>query len=962
MIETQTLITGLAINIALLLSLTLLYNLLRTYLPKGSPVNNGIVYGILFGGIAVLGMLMRLSILPGVVIDGRVVIAGLAGAFGGPITGVVAGLIICSYRLIIGGIGTTAGIGAILTASCIGILLFIKWGSHSRVYHPLSLLGLGVVLAFQGLLWSIALPADIAWQAFKIYALPVGLFYPLGTVIIGTLLANEHRHHTTKEALQTSEERLRRVYNTAPLVFVVWDRKTRITDWNKKAEEVFGWSKKEAIGRSFFDIIVPDKARRHVQKAVDRLRNGSLASHSINDNLTKDGRTITCEWNNAPLHDNKGNIIGAISIGLDITERLKSQKALHQSEQQVREAFELSRDALYKRDLKTHRYAWVSPAVEQITGVPVDQWLHSGGAQLTKIIHPDDLQKTTTHVDRLANLTKADTQEFAIEYRIQKPDNTYHWLLDRHIVLFDSEGKAEFVVGNAQDITRRKEAQKILENYKHIISSTKDMMALVSRGYRYQAVSTSYAAMFKTTPMELTGKHIDEVLGDNILSFSKPLIEQCLAGKDAHGRSWVTYPSGERRFSDASYYPHYEKGTGKIVGYVVSVKDMTEYKQLEDKLLQSYKMEAIGTLAGGIAHDFNNILAAVIGYSDLALTMTENEHVQNTILKVRKAADRATELVKQILTFSRQTDQEVKPLLIKLVIKEALKLIRASIPSSIHIEQSLSSDSYVMADPTQIHQIIMNLCTNASYAMKNDVGTLEVTLDDVQIEEDDISDQPGFSAPGRYVRLSVSDNGTGIPPKILDRIFDPFFTTKPKDEGTGMGLAMIHGIIKSYKGDIAVYSQVGKGTAVRVFIPAIRRAGKEKIAIDTTPVPTGTERVLFVDDENALVEIGERMLSRLGYRVTGLTSSVEALKLFGEKPHGFDLVVTDLTMPNITGDKLAREILARRADIPIIMVTGFSEEMKAEAMKRMGIKKVILKPIVTRDIAKAMRDVLDKSA
>jgi len=958
MIVTQSLITGLAMNVALLLSLTLLYNLFLTYLPKGKSINNGIVCGVLFGGIAVLGMLMRISILPGVSIDGRVVIAGLAGAFGGPVTGAVAGLIISGYRFMIGGVGTTAGIGAILTAACIGILYHRKWGSHNRGYHPLSLLGLGAVLALQGLLWSVALPAAIAWQALKIYALPVSLFYPLGTVIIGSLLANEDRHQKTQTALQASEERLRRVYNTAPLAFVVWDMKTRITDWNKKAEDVFGWSKAEVMGCSFFDIIVPEKERMHVERVVDRLRSGDLASHSVNDNLTKDGRNITCEWNNALLHDNDGTIIGAISIGLDITARLQSEKSLQKSEQQVREAFELSRDALYKRDLKTHRYMWVSPAVEQITGLPVDQWLKVGGEQLSKIIHPDDLLKTTAHLGRLGGLTTDDTPEFAIEYRIQKPDNTYSWLLDRHIVLFDAEGKAEYIVGNAQDITLQKNARKDLENYKHIISSTKDMMALVSRDYRYQAVSTSYAAVFKASPMELMGKHIEDILGDDILSFSKPLIERCLAGEDVHGRSWVTYPSGDRRFSDASYYPHYEKGSGKVVGYVVSVKDMTEYKQLEDKLLQSYKMEAIGTLAGGIAHDFNNILSAVIGYSDLALTMTENEHVKNTILKVRKASDRATELVKQILTFSRQSDQEIKPLLIKLVVKEALKLIRASIPSSIRIEQSFSSDSYVMADPTQIHQIIMNLCTNASYAMKNDGGTLEVTLDDVQIDAYDIIDQPGFSAPGHYVRLSVSDNGTGIPPDILERIFDPFFTTKPKDEGTGMGLSMIHGIVKSYKGDISVYSQMGQGTAVRVFIPAIKKIGTEQSSADMTPIPTGTERILFIDDESALVDIGERLLARLGYQVTGRTSSVDALKLFGENPYGFDLVITDLTMPNITGDQLARELIALRADIPIIMVTGFSEEMKEEEMKRMGIKKLILKPIVTRDIAKAMRELL----
>jgi len=959
MMHIQTLVTGLAVNIALLLSLTLLCNLARTHLPEIRPFAMRLAYGVVFGGIAVLGMMMRIAVLPGIIIDGRVVIAALAGAFAGPLAGVTTGVIIAGYRLAIGGIGTVAGIGAILTATGFGILFFYRLSASRRTYHPLTLLGFGLALALQGLLWTVALPVDVAWRAFKIYALPVTLFYPMGTLLIGSLLADDHRHRQTRKALEASEERLRNVYNTAPLAFMVWDVETRILDWNQKAEDIFGWSKEDVIGHRYYDVIVPERARSQADEARALLKNGTVVNHTIDENITKDGRTIICEWNHSLFRDNAGLISGGLSIGLDITEKLHADAALHKSEQQVREAFELSRDALYKRDLETQAYIWVSPAIEQLTGLPVDHWLQVEGAQLSAQIHPDDRPETADHFQRLVDMTIADAQEYAIEYRILKPDQSHTWILDRHIVLFDRHGKARFVVGNAQDITHRKKAQIMLENYKHIISSTKDLMALVSRNHIYQAVNTPYAAAFHTAPEHLVGKRVDDVLGEDILGFSRPLTERCLAGEEVHGRSWMTYPGGERRFSDASYYPHFEKGTGKVVGYVVSIKDMTDYKQLEGKLLQSYKMEAIGTLAGGIAHDFNNILAAVLGYADLAMTMTENVQVRNNLLKLRTAGDRATELVKQILTFSRQGEQEAKPLLIKLVVKEALKLLRASLPSTIRIEQALTASSYVMADPTQIHQIVMNLCTNASYAMKADGGVLEVTLTDVDIDADAMSDFSGFSHPGRYVRLSVSDTGTGIPPEILGRIFDPFFTTKPEGEGTGMGLSTIHGIIKNCQGDISVYSRVGQGTAVRVFLPAIEPSGRDEKPRDMRPIPTGTERILFVDDENALVEIGERTLTRLGYRVTGRTSSIDALKLFSKTPHGFDLVITDLTMPNITGDKLARELLSLRADIPIIIVTGFSEQMQEEEMKRMGIRKVILKPIITRDIARAIREILD---
>ena len=382
-------------------------------------------------------------------------------------------------------------------------------------------------------------------------------------------------------------------------------------------------------------------------------------------------------------------------------------------------------------------------------------------------------------------------------------------------------------------------------------------------------------------------------------------------------------------------------------------------KKLERQLRQAQKMEALGTLAGGIAHDFNNILSAVLGYSELGMQdVDDTAHPLYPKLKaIHHAGLRAKALVEQILSFSRMQEQLQAPVKVSPIVKEVLKLLRTSLPANIRIQSKIKADRAVMGDPTQIHQIIMNLCTNAYHAMLGTGGVLSVSLEQRVIEE--AEDTGAFNLePGPYVRLVVSDTGTGISPAILERIFDPYFTTKEKGKGTGLGLAVVHGIVKSHRGEIAVDSVVGKGTTVTVFIPvSVNDASENGVA--PTSIPRGSEHILLVDDEKDLVEIGKEMLRRLGYRVTAVVGSTVALETFKTDPFRFDLVVTDYNMPGLTGDEMARQMLEIRPNTPIIVCTGFSEVFNPQRAQSTGIRLVLMKPLSMESIAHAVRDVLE---
>jgi len=446
-----------------------------------------------------------------------------------------------------------------------------------------------------------------------------------------------------------------------------------------------------------------------------------------------------------------------------------------------------------------------------------------------------------------------------------------------------------------------------------------------------------------------------------------------------HTEFWRRIDTAQRERS-LVFETQFKKADGTIVDVEVSsrviddeekiiqgiARDITDRKRaeqqeqkLEAQLQEAQRMEALGTLAGGIAHDFNNILSLIIGYTELVLNeIPKGSQLWEDLREVYQAGKRARDLVKQILVFSRQDKSERKPVKLHLVVTDALKLLRSSLPTTIEIREHLTATGMVLADPTQIEQVIMNLCTNAYHAMRERGGLLEVRLEEVVLEGEAAA-RPLELPPGPYVTLTVRDTGHGMSGTVMDHIFEPYFTTKRTGEGTGTGLARVHGIVKGHGGAIAVDSAPDKGATFQVFLPTVDGAKAGEEPRERVLPPEGTERMLFVDDEQAMIEMGRRILEHLGYEVVTSTSGIEALEAFRAQPDKFDLVITDMTMPKMTGDEFATELMRIRPEIPIILCTGFSERITKEKAKGMGIRKFIMKPLVTSELAEAVREMLD---
>lgn len=471
---------------------------------------------------------------------------------------------------------------------------------------------------------------------------------------------------------------------------------------------------------------------------------------------------------------------------------------------------------------------------------------------------------------------------------------------------------------------------------------------------------------------KVLGRPAQELFSRPFMDFVHPDDQEATIQEIAKQKSGETVSEFKNRYrcKDGSYKSIEWRATAaQSDGTIYAVgRDITdrnkveeEKEKLEAQLRQSHKMEAVGVMAGGIAHDFNNILSAVVGYAELLKDeVPRDSQARKDVDQILVSSERAVRLVKQILAFSRKEEQKLIPIRPHTVIKETMKLLRSTIPTTTEIHQNIDSQcGAIYADPTKIHQILMNLCSNAVHAM-NEKGIIEVNLAQVELTDEDLSVNKEI-IPGPYMRLSVADNGTGIDVKTRERIFDPFFTTKEQGKGTGMGLSVVHGIVKSHNGMVTVDSEPGKGTTFNVFIPVIEGAEEMTITARTEDLPSGDEKILFVDDEEILSILVTRTLGALGYRLTSFTNSADALATFRSKPDEFDLVMTDQTMPGMSGAELTTEILKIRPDMPIIICTGYSSKVSEEDFMELGASEFIMKPYEKNNLAQTVRKVLDKN-
>jgi len=539
-------------------------------------------------------------------------------------------------------------------------------------------------------------------------------------------------------------------------------------------------------------------------------------------------------------------------------------------------------------------------------------------------------------------------------------------------ILDDNGNVKQFAVFAVNITGRRKMEKKIKESefqLRQIIDLVPHFIFVKDETGKFEIVNKAVAEAFGTTVDDLTGRRDSEFVAteEEMEHFRSDDLEVIKFGKIKFiPEESITDSENNIRYLQTTKVPFKSSTTNKNALLGVSV-DITKRKQaemeqekLQTQLIQSQKMESIGTLAGGIAHDFNNILFPIMGYAELLLEdIPEDSPLRSNLDAIYSGSLRAKDLIKQILTFGRQAEHEMKPLKIQPVIKEALKLIRSSLPTTIDIQQDISNEcGLIIADSTQIHQIVMNLCINAFHAMGEIDGKLTVSLKETELSTEDLEKEPTM-IPGTYVRLTVADTGSGIEPEILNRIFDPYFTTKKKGKGTGLGLAVVHGIVKIHGGNIIAYSKPGKGTEFKVYLPVITPRETVKNIGNDSAIQKGNERILLVDDQDEIVQIIKQMLERLGYHVTPRNSSRDALETFRANPEKFDLVITDMIMPDMTGDKLTKELIKIRPDILIILCTGFSGRMSEEKAASFGIKGFLMKPIVMKELSKKIREVLD---
>jgi PAS domain S-box-containing protein len=798
--------------------------------------------------------------------------------------------------------------------------------------------------------------------------------------------ATEQTLRDSREALLQSETRFRTLAEFAPVGIAITDPKENIVFLNRHFTELFGYTAEDLPNiRQWWRLAYPDEQLRERVRQIWTSTMENAGRSQLPTEPTE--YPVTCRdgsIKHIEFRKRSGGDLNFITM-TDVTRRKEAEDALKRSHERYQAFVARSHEAIYCTEFDQPIDVSL-PVEEQIDAIYANAYMgecNQAMASMYGVDSPEDFvgaRMLTAHGGD-ANPVNRDVFRQFIESGYSKNNSVTEEILAdgsvRHFQTNDvgiiDDGKLQRIWGTQLDVTEKTAAERSLKESKELLNAILNAIPVrvfwKDRSLRFLGCNAAFA-------VDAGFECVEEVVGKNDFDLPwKDYAEQYRADDLAvieGGTAKLMYeeqqttPAQETGYLLTSKLP-LKDGNGETIGVLGSYLDITERKQAEEErkqlqsqLMQAQKMEAIGALAGGIAHDFNNILGAVMGYAEMVKDgVVPGSETDQDIDRVLQAGHRAAELVKQILAFSRQGATERVPLEPALMIKEAMKLLRPTLPATISITQKLAADRAIIADPTQFHQVLINLCTNAYHAMEETGGRLHIELVDCVLSSQDVQ-QRHHVAPGNFVKLSVSDTGPGIPPEIRNKIFEPYFTTKSVGKGTGMGLAITHGILAASGGFIDCESVVGQGTVFHVYFPAIEHMPEKLENAPSDVVCQGQERILFVDDEVILADMGQAMLERLGYQVTTFTSSEMALAAFQRNPHQFDAVVTDQTMPEMTGAEFSAAALQIRPDIPIILCTGYSNLIDEEQARQLGIRGYLRKPLTRQKLAALLRKTLDE--
>jgi PAS domain S-box-containing protein len=752
----------------------------------------------------------------------------------------------------------------------------------------------------------------------------------------------------TQVNLTESRDRYSDLYEFAPVGYVTLSYHNLIVDANLTFVKMLGIERRAMMKQRFSTFIIPDdqdifyRHRREILNSKER-ESCMLRLRKRDDSpLWVELESILVEA------DDNNNTQLRITIS-DITERKQTEEALHQSHTLLSSIIESPKQIIILSLDRDYRYTAFNEVhaneMKRVWGVDIEL----GKRILDYIPGDEDREKAERNYERVIKGEPL----FQIE-EYGEPGNRFSYELTYNPIL-DEKANVVGLTLFIFDVSENKRAEEALreseEKYRSMMESMKDAAYICSLEFRIEYMNPR---MISRIGRDAVGELCHKAIYDRNEKCSWCVFDQIQQGE--HVEYELANPKDNHYYSISnSPILHFDGSISKLTIF----RDITESKSIEAQLHQARKMESIGTIAGGIAHDFNNLLYMIVGNTELALEdIPEWNPTHANLEEVKAASLRAAGIVKQLLNFSRKSAQKLIPVGAITIIKDALKFMRSTIPTTVEIRKNLPDmDITIMADSIQINQILMNLCTNASQAMEETGGTIDIVVENESLKESSGTNYPDLTA-GEYVKITVSDTGPGIDSEVIGRIFDPYFTTKEVGKGSGMGLAVVHGLVKNHNGAITVDSEPGKGATFTILFPVIDERPEIEVKIPEE-VPLGNETILFVDDEKSIAQMIGQMLKRLGYKVETKLNPVEAIELFKADPEAFDLVITDMTMPQMTGIKLSEKLKEIRPDIPVIISTGHSSLIDEEKAKAMGIDGYVMKPIMKSEIAIAIRKVLD---